>query len=285
MVCTAKTLSELKEIMERVCEKIQHYSSENGLCLNSSKTEFVIIRSKNSKLPDDFCVRFGDEDIKESESVRFLGVVTSRDMNGMDHLGSITSEVNKRISMIRRLREYFTRKSLIHLVKSCVISKLLYASEIWCNVTSTHGKRVLERVEILMKKAIRAAMGECSRNGLSSEELWRRSGVEKPGRTILRRVAVAAFDIYNIRGNWTFLRRNVYFTAERDRRTPYVDQESVMAEAGSLRNRATRVQNCLPKEMRELSSVDRYHTLRLFKRLFNMKAEQIEETIRKKYFT
>ena len=285
VVCTAKTLSELKEIMERVCEKIQHYSSENGLCLNSSKTEFVIIRSKNSKLPDDFCVRFGDEDIKESESVRFLGVVTSRDMNGMDHLESITSEVNKRISMIRRLREYFTRKSLIHLVKSCVISKLLYASEIWCNVTSTHGKRVLERVEILMKKAIRAAMGECSRNGLSSEELWRRSGVEKPGRTILRRVAVAAFDIYNIRGNWTFLRRNVYFTAERDRRTPYVDQESVMAEAGSLRNRATRVQNCLPKEMRELSSVDRYHTLRLFKRLFNMKAEQIEETIRKKYFT
>ena len=285
VVCTARTLTELRKIMEEVCEKIQQYSSDNGLCLNSAKTEFVIIRSKHSKLDDDFCVRFGGEEIRESESVRFLGIVTSRDMNGADHLDSITSEVNKRISMIRRLREYFTHKSLIHLVKSCIVSKLLYASEIWCNVTSDHEGGVLKRVEILLKKAIRAAMGEWSRSGLSSEELWKRSGVEKPGTTVLRKVAVAAFDIYNIRGAWGFLRREVYFTAERERRTPYEDQEPVMATAGSLRNRATRVQNCLPKEMKELSSVDRFHTLRLFKRLFNRNVEQIEANVRTKYFT
>ena len=58
-----------------------------------------------------------------------------------------------------------------------------------------------------------------------------------------------------------------------------------MAIAGSLRNRATRVQNCLPKEMKELSSVDRFHTLRLFKRLFNRNVEQIEANVRTKYFT
>ena len=187
--------------------------------------------------------------------------------------------------MIRRLREHFTQKALIQLVKSCIVSKLLYASEVWCNVTTDHEKGVLTKVETLMKKAIRAAMGVKSGSGISSEELWKQSGVEKPGRTVLRRVAVAAFDIYNLRGAWGFLKREAYFTADRERRTPYEDQEPVISDVGSLRNRATRVQNCLPKEMKELCSVDRFHTLRLFKRLFNKNVEQIEENIRRKYFT
>ena len=103
VVCTAKTLLELKETMEKVCEKIQKYSSDNGLCLNSSKTEFVIIRSKNTKLPDDFCVKFGNEEIKESNSVRFLGIVTSRDMNGMDHLQCVQKFVHFLRSMVSPL--------------------------------------------------------------------------------------------------------------------------------------------------------------------------------------
>ena len=100
VLCTARTLAELKAKMEEVCDKIRNYSSTNGLCLNSSKTEFIVIRSKQTKLGEDFCVRFGSDEIKESESVRFLGIVTARNMCGSAHLETITSDINKRISMM-----------------------------------------------------------------------------------------------------------------------------------------------------------------------------------------
>ena len=280
VVCTATTLMGLKTVMEKVCNKIRKYSSDNGLCLNAAKTEFVIIRGRKA---DSFCVEFDGEKIQESRSVRFLGIVTSNDMSGMHHLDSVTSEVNKRISMIRRLREYFPQKTLITLVKSCVMSKLLYGSEVWCNVSSSHEKGVLQRVEVLTKKAIRAATGDI-RGDVSSEALWEKSKVERPKRTILRKVAVAAFDIYNVHGAWNFLKRETHFKAERSRRTPYEDQIPVLADACSLRNRATRVQNCLPAEMKELSFDNRYRTLQIYKRLFNINVERIEDDLRMKYF-
>ena len=280
VVCTATTLMGLKTVMEKVCDKIRKYSSDNGLCLNAAKTEFVIIRGRKA---DSFCVEFDGEKIQESRSVRFLGIVTSNDMSGMHHLDSVTSEVNKRISMIRRLREYFPQKTLITLVKSCVMSKLLYGSEVWCNVSSSHEKGVLQRVEVLTKKAIRAATGDI-RGDVSSEALWEKSKVERPKRTILRKVAVAAFDIYNVHGAWNFLKRETHFKAERSRRTPYEDQIPVLADACSLRNRATRVQNCLPAEMKELSFDNRYRTLQIYKRLFNINVERIEEDLKMKYF-
>ena len=101
VVCTAKSMSELRRIMEEVCERIREYSSRNGLCLNASKTEYIVIRNKGTKIDEDFHIEFGGERIEESESVKFLGIITSKDMGGGAHIDSIQSEVNRRISMIR----------------------------------------------------------------------------------------------------------------------------------------------------------------------------------------
>ena len=116
-------------------------------------------------------------------------------------------EVNKRISMIRRLREYFSSSTLLKLVEANITPKMLYGAEVWCNVTSGHESGVLKRLEILYKEAIRAALGVWRGSMMSSETLWEKSKMEKPGRIILKRVAVAAFDIYNDTGAWRFLER------------------------------------------------------------------------------
>ena len=284
VVCTARSYGELKKLMEEVCRRIQLYSSMNGLCLNASKTEFIVVRNKITKLEEDFCIEFDGEKIKESKSVKFLGIVTARDLSGHAHIDSILSDVNRRIGMIRRLREYFSATTLLKLVKANIIPKVLYGSECWCNVTSEHEKGVLQKVELLYKEAIRAAFGYWKGNRTPSEVLWERSGIEKPGRTILRKVAVAAFDIYNDVGSWRFLRREVLFRAERERRKPYEGLLPVLPEVGSLRNRATRVHNCLPIGMKSINYGTRERTLKVFKSFFNNRAEDIEEELKNKYF-
>ena len=284
VVCTARSMAELKAIMEEVCRRIQEYSSRNGLCLNASKTEFVIIRSKNKKLDDDFHIYFDGEKIKESRNIKFLGIVTSKDMSGFAHVDSILPEVNRRISMMRRLREYFPQRSLLTLVKANIVPKILYGSEIWCNISSGHERGVLHKVELLYKEAIRAALGEWRNNRTPSEELWEKSGIERPGRTVLRRVAIAGFDIYNDTGAWRFLEREVQFRAERERRKRYEDILPVLPDACSLRNRATRIYNCLPQEMKNINYGTREETLKVFKSFFNNKVEMIESEIRSRYF-
>merc|ERR1711978_663443 len=98
-------------------------------------------------------------------------------MSGFAHVDSILPEVNKRISMMRRLREYFPQKSLLTLVKANIVPKILYGSEIWCNISSGHERGVLHKVELLYKEAIRAALGEWRNNRTPSEELWVSLGV------------------------------------------------------------------------------------------------------------
>ena len=285
VVCTAKSMSELRRIMEEVCERIREYSSRNGLCLNASKTEYIVIRNKGTKIDEDFHIQFGGERIEESESVKFLGIITSKDMGGGAHIDSIQSEVNRRISMIRRLREYFSSDTLIKLVKANIVPKILYGSEIWCNVTSDHEGGVLKRVEILYKEAIRAAFGEWRSKRTPSAVLWEKSGIEKPGRTILRRVAIAAFDIYNDTGAWRFLERKVQYVADRERRLPYDGILPVLPKACSLRNRATRVYNCLPSGMKGINLGTREDTLKFYKAFFNNHASAIEEDLKKRYFS
>ena len=213
-----------------------------------------------------------------------MGIITSKDMSGFAHIDSILPEVNKRISMLRRLKEYFPKKTLLMLARANIVPKILYGSEIWCNVSSSHERGVLQKVELLYKEAIRAALGEWKSNRTSSEELWERSGIEKPGRTILRKVAIAGFDIYNDTGAWRFLERDVQFRAERERRTQYENILPVLPDACSLRNRATRVYNCLPQEMKTINFGTRDATLKVFKSFFNNRADMIEEEIRSRYF-
>ena len=249
VVVTADSLEELKKKMTEVCQIMTKFSGDNGLSLNASKTEYILIQKKTAKA-EGFEFEFGGEVIEESVSVRFLGVQLSKDLSGQAHYDSIKLEVGRRISVIRKLRGHFPFEVLQQFIKANIQAKLHYALESWSNVTSKGGKRLLEKVDLLTKEAVRASLGLYKGSRIASEKLWEWSGLEKAEMVALQKTTMAAFQIYHEKGAWEFLRPELPERPQRDRREQYRDLVPVELEAKSLANKAAVVYNCIPKLMK-----------------------------------
>ena len=260
IVITAETLGELKEKMVKVCGVMTSFSGDNGLSLNASKTEYILVQKRTARA-DGFQFEFGGEIIEESVSVRFLGVQLSKDLSGQAHLDSIKSEVGRRISVIRKLQGHFPFGVLQQFIKMNIQSKLHYALEAWSNVVSRGGRRLLEKVDLLTKESVRASLGIFKSSRIASDELWKVSGLERAEMVALQKTTMAAFQIYHEKGAWGFLRPELPERPQRDRREQYRDLVPVEMEAKSLANKAAVVYNGIPKLMKYASDFKEWKVL------------------------
>ena len=80
-----------------------------------------------------------DQQIKEVESHKHLGVILSNDFSWQNHIDYLKEKVWTRINIMRRLKYDLERKSLETIYKSFVRPLLEYANIIWDN--STHQKK------------------------------------------------------------------------------------------------------------------------------------------------
>ena len=78
------------------------------LKLNSDKTEFIIIGTKQQrqKLSNHFPVKLLDNDISPSDSVRNLGVIFDSDFSFHKHISNICKSCFYHIRDLRRIRRH-----------------------------------------------------------------------------------------------------------------------------------------------------------------------------------
>ena len=100
VVVCADNMEDLKSKMEQVCDAMARFSSDNGLSLNPTKTEYMLVQRK-SALAENFSMTFGGTEIQESSSIKFLGIHLSKDLQGRGHLDSLKLGINGKIAVIR----------------------------------------------------------------------------------------------------------------------------------------------------------------------------------------
>ena len=253
VVVCADNMEDLKSKMEQVCDAMARFSSDNGLSLNPTKTEYMLVQRK-SALAENFSMTFGGTEIQESTSIKFLGIHLSKDLQGRGHLDSLKLGINGKIAVIRKLRHYFPRRTLYRLIEANISSRLFYAIECWLDCTSAKGQHLIDEVDVLIKHSIRAAHGQWRGSRVPSETLWEMSGLVRTRTTVLRRTAMAAFEIFNPQGAWGFLRQTVHHVADRERRCQYRNLAQVDVTSHSLVNKAARMYNVMPQLMRSASN-------------------------------
>ena len=93
--------------------------------LNDSKTEFLIIGSKNQlkSLTND-CITIGDDVIQASPSARNIGAIFDKSMDMKEHVGSICRACYCHIRNIGKVRSNLTQDAAKTLVHSFIASKL-----------------------------------------------------------------------------------------------------------------------------------------------------------------
>ena len=64
--------------------KIVEWLNANKLSINTSKTKFMIFKSKNKFLPQQITFKLNDHIIKQASYVKFLGVIIDQDFTCME---------------------------------------------------------------------------------------------------------------------------------------------------------------------------------------------------------
>ena len=114
-------------------EKIAEWALNWLVKFNPLKTESLLIsRKTNTVHPPVFML---DQQIKEVESDKHLGVILSNDYSWQKHIDYIKEKAWTRINIMRRLKCDLDRKSLETIYKSFIRPLLEYADVIWDNHT------------------------------------------------------------------------------------------------------------------------------------------------------
>ncbi len=152
------SIDNLLEIIrsEQTLLKIKQYFNNNGLLLNSKKTECILIGSRalTSKVPSDLVIKVGVS-ISPNLSLKNLGVFFDRHMSFDNHISEMSKKVSGILMYINRIQDSLSKEAKLIAGQPLVLSHLNYAISVWGTVNITH----LKRVQKLQNFAARVATG------------------------------------------------------------------------------------------------------------------------------
>ena len=97
--------------------------ASNGLVANPSKTEFMILNSKDSGSPRK--IRVGNSIVKEVKSAKLLGMVMYNDQKWKNHFWGkkgLLNALNQRLFAIRRIANHIPKDKLGQVANSIWMS-------------------------------------------------------------------------------------------------------------------------------------------------------------------
>jgi len=124
----ASSINSVVAIMEKWC-------NENFLTLNTSKTQIMTVK-KN---------RHFQCDTPSLPHLKILGVIFNQNLKWDNHVSAIVKKASKNIYLIRSLKQYITKKDLVIIYKSKILSILNYASELFINLPQ-HLNHVIDKI-------------------------------------------------------------------------------------------------------------------------------------------
>ena len=138
LVTFHKEPAECYKLMQKVCDYLGKWCKENKLVLNcdKNKTEAIILKSKNKNQPQFTFPKLKIEgnEIEYVKSTKVLGIIIDEDLSFKEHANDKLKQCNQSWGL---LKKNTTRdrglnvRSLTLLLKTIVLTKLLYGSMIW----------------------------------------------------------------------------------------------------------------------------------------------------------
>ena len=127
----------------------------NKLLLNPSKTEFLLIGTKQQRLKfsDLTNLSLSNDILPVSFSARNLGFIFDSDMSFSDQINSVSKSCHFHIRDIRRIRRLLSLSTATALANSLVSSKLDYCNSLYSGISQTNLNK-LQRIQNSLARVI-----------------------------------------------------------------------------------------------------------------------------------
>ena len=148
---THKSISSLSDCLT----DISLWMKSSKLKLNSNKTEFIIIGTKQQrhKLSNHFPVKLLDNDISPSDSVRNLGVIFDSDFSFHKHISNICKSCFYHIRDLRRIRRHLPLSTAKTTSNSLITSRLDDCNSLINNIAKQDLSK-LQRVQNCLARVV-----------------------------------------------------------------------------------------------------------------------------------
>ena len=131
--------------------KLSSWLNKNRLTLNISKSKFMLIGSPHKICCCNSIDLIVDNVTLESTSTfKYLGVTINKNMTWCDHVEAISSKVNQRVTMLKRIRHLLPVEMRSTLYNSLILPVFDYADTIWGDKFNA---TLMEDLQLLQNKA------------------------------------------------------------------------------------------------------------------------------------
>ena len=129
---SAKTETELQDRINEDLNSLSKWLNNNLLTLNYEKTKFMIFASKKqSTLVSNVDITIQNKKVLQETSFKYLGVTLSSDLTWNEHIENMTTRINQRLGVLRRIKEYLDLNTRRVLYTSLVLPLFDYVDVIW----------------------------------------------------------------------------------------------------------------------------------------------------------
>ena len=113
---------------------------------NYSKTHFIVFTFRKSiNIP---LLKFGNFNITETISTKFLGINIDKHLKFEDHISNTTKKISKSIGILHRLNSYMPQNILKTIYNTLILPYISYAIEAWYGAP----ENIRHRIFVLKKK-------------------------------------------------------------------------------------------------------------------------------------
>ena len=143
----------LKRCERQTHQRVQrhHYCSSRELTLNTTKTQFLIIKRATKRLPDPVVLTLNGINFPALTSVKLLGVTIDRHLTFAEHVRNTVTKCNGLLGVLRRAAPSLSKDLLRLAYMALVRTHLEYSSGLFVSAARTH----LTKLEIVQKIASR----------------------------------------------------------------------------------------------------------------------------------
>ena len=168
-------LKHIDDCLNYDLNRVYIWLSANKLTLNLTKTEFMLVASRQklstfSEIPS---FSINDHPVKQVSSVKSLGVHIDQNMSWECHIQNICKKIASALGAIRRIRHLIPFNILINVYDSLVQPHFNYCSVVWGNC----GSGLSEKLQKLQNRAARILMHASYDSNI--DELFRALGWRK----------------------------------------------------------------------------------------------------------
>ena len=185
ILVSGQTWEEVIKKAESSLAMATHCLGEMGMLVNFSKTNFIAFGNRDSDVPclgaikchDKHCVRppsgamCGCPDIKQTTSVRYLGVEIDQCLRWDKHINMLVNRLRKLVYICREVRGFLSMEAIRTLYFALVQSLMIYGISGWGGASSG----LLGSVSVAQKLLIKVLLKKNIR--YPSDELFKRMNV------------------------------------------------------------------------------------------------------------